>query len=228
MIRFLVFAAIAALSSIPAWADNPPQGSPLTRDVLRLTQNGVEDSVVIAFVNDQSAPIAPEAEDYTLLKTGGASSAILSAIARHDAQFSPKTTRPVTEAEVYRLFGGLLYHRGSVYGVGGGLPEPIKQDLLSDPQARDAITSSSNLKGTALGLIWGGLGTTVGGAIFAGVSQTQGSPSWGPAVGFSAVGLGVVSMIVGSVVDAVSYHDLYKGLYQYNEDLIQQATGGKS
>ena len=227
MFRLLALGAgIVALSAFPAWADNPPLAS-LTQDLIRLTKAGVDEGVVLAFVDSRSEKIAPTDEDFTGLKEAGASPSVLTAVVRHDARWS-SAARPVTEAQVYRLFGGNLYHEGRVYGVGAGLPKEIEQELISDPGAQGSIVSSSNLKGDALGLTWGGLATTVGGVVLAGVSQAQNSPSWGSTVGLSAVGLGVVSMIVGSVVDAVSYHDLYQGLYRYNEDLIHASTGGKS
>jgi hypothetical protein len=214
----LAFGAVLASAS-------PSSLGPDASKVWQLAQAGVEDSVIVTFVQSQTPPLTVSSADLAQLKAAGVSPAVLAALG---APRPPSTVTPVREDQLYRLLYGRLFHQGRAADLSLGLPLAWKQELEADPRALPSIRSYVDGHDTAQVLGWGGFGFLIGGLIYAGVSQAV-APQSEPlsnAIGFSAVGVGILSMISSTFVAGAAYQNLYSGLYTFNQDLEMSGTGG--
>ena len=218
--------------ALPAFTAEAPQTGPgqAAQKIIQLSKAGVEDSVILTYVQTQTVPLAMTNEDFGFLKAAGISPVLLTAIAQHDSQLQRSFAPPLTEAQLYRLFGGVVYHEGLASYVGGGLPNSMKQELESDPQARPYIQSFNGQNGSSQVFAWTGFGLLVGGLVYSGIADAvnPSNTNLNNAIGFSAVGTGVLSLIVGNVMNAIAYKSLYDGLYQYNRDLVNRDLANRT
>lgn len=227
---FWILAGLLICSASFAFAGDAAVPSPGAQKIIQLSQAGIEDSVIVAFVQSQTTPLNLTPEDFGVLKAKGVSPAVMSAIVAHDGRLAAPVaaSRPLTESSLYRLYSGVVYHDGLTYFSGAGLPNSMKQDLESDPYARPFIVSYEAQNGTSQTLLWSGFGLLVGGLLYSGISDAvnPSSAALNNTIGVSSLGVGVLSLLASNIFSAVSYKSLYDGLYQYNRDLINHASGG--
>ncbi len=217
--------------ALPAWSDSLAQKglSPSAQKITQLLAAGVDESVVLTYIRTWSEPPVT-ADDLVMLKAAGVSGTLLQAASSSGARSRYTTGAPVSEAQLYRLFLGTVYHEGGAYEASNGLPNSMKLELESDSQVLPYIRGFSSQNDTARLYNWSGLGLVVGGLLYSGISYSV-SPenaTLNNTIGFSAVGIGVLSSIIGNVLEAGAFQKLYDGLYQYNRDLLDRASGGNS
>jgi hypothetical protein len=233
LLRYLrILTGLLLFSALPVFAiDAQASGpGPAAQKIIQLSKAGVEESVILAYIQTQAQPLDVTTDDFGFMKTAGVSPSVLTAIVNHDSRSgrAAPSAVPLTEAQLYRLYAGTVYHEGLTYNVNGGLPGNLKLELESDLKARPYIQSFVDQNGSSQIFNWSGLGLLVGGILYAGISDatTPSNSSLNNTIGLSSVGAGVLSLIVGSVLNATAYQNLYDGLYRYNRDLIVSASGG--
>jgi hypothetical protein len=230
VLRFpLLSAGLLFLAASVGFAEQVSPGgpSPGAQKIIQLTKSGVDESVILAYIQAQTEPLNVTADDFTSMKSAGVSAAVMTAIVSHDSRWRDTSPRnPPQENQLYRLYFGKVFHEGLSYSASGGLPNSVTQDLESDPLARPDIVSYSgeNLGSRVLG--WGGFGLLLGGFLYAGIADAANPSSsyLNNTIGISAATTGILSLIIGQVLNAAAYQSLYDGLYIYNRDLVK--TGG--
>ncbi len=225
-----ILAGSLLLLAMPVFADSAPgTPSPAAQKIIQLSRAGVEEGVILAYIQTQTSPLDVTPDDFGLMKAAGVSTTVMTAMVNQGrpSNVGSSPREPLTEAQLYRLYSGVVYHDGLATYVGGGLPKTMQQELESDLQARPYIASFNSQNGSSQAVAWSGFGLLIGGLVYSGVANAV-NPSNGSlnnAIGFGTVGVGVLSLITGNVLGAFAYQSLYDGLYHYNRDLVSAAGG---
>jgi len=222
---FRIVMVMAFFSVFSAFAQEAPAAvGPGAQKILQLSKAGVDDSVVVSFIQSSPEPFRLSTSDIVTLRGAGVSQVVVLEAMRRDAALGVGVarTRTVTESDLFRLIYGRLYYHGKVESVAYGLSPDARSLLLSDATAAPDIEVFASLQGTSGVLSWGGLALILGGAIYGGVASAQ--PGTSPAVNsgitLGAIGSGVVMGLIGAITGQSAYQHLYNGLAQYNRDYI--------
>ena len=221
----IAVATVVFFSVFSTFAQEAPGTvGPGAQKILQLSKAGVDESVVVSFIQSSSEPFRLSTSDIVALRGAGVSQGVVLEVMRRDAALGVGVVRAktVTESDLFRLLYGRLYYHGKVEYVGYGLSSDARSTLLSDPTAAPDIEAFTSQQGTSGVLSWGGLGLILGGAIYGGIASAQSynTPGVNSAITLGAIGGGLVMSLVGAITAQSAYQHLYNGLAQYNRDYI--------
>jgi hypothetical protein len=203
--------------------------SPGARELIKMAQAGVGESVLLTYVRTSSTSFALTAQDVLSLKAAGVPQSVISeALSRNTAAPGPGLpgAAGISQDQLFRLHLGFIFYQGRVYSCQNGLTPALQKILLADPAARVDIHSFNNLKATSHVLSWSGLGLVLGGSIYGMVAPNQGwsNANLNGTIAFGAIGAGLISAMISGIMNHSAYISLYDGLAQYNQDLIAQSS----
>jgi len=201
--------------------------SPAAQELLKMARAGVDESVLLTYVRTSQAPFALSADDVLSLKAAGLPQSViaeaLSRNAKSEGQASP-AQEGITQDQLFRIRFGYIFYQGEAYPYRNGLDPSLQAVLKTDPAAQVDIHSFVKLQNASHAFSWGGLGLMLGGAVYGVATTNQG---WSNAdlnggIVFGAIGAGLISAIIGGIVNHAAFISLYDGLDQYNRDLLAE------
>lgn len=226
--------------------------SPAARQLVAMARAGVDESVLLTYVNTSATPFGITAEDVVALSSEGVPQSVIAAALRRDAELrgasgvagagvaaggaaavsggaaaggaaSPFSAgSALTESQLFRMRFGYIFYGGKVYT---GLDPYLAGVLSSDPTARGYLGSYDRQRKAGAILSWSGLGAILGGSVYGVVmgSQSSTNTNLNAGIAIGAVGAGVLSLMIGAFTQSESWRSLYNSMAQYNEDLIAGA-----
>jgi hypothetical protein len=222
----IVIVLLALVAAALAAADDDSLSAP-ARDIVKMAQAGVDESVLIAYAQKSQTPFGLTAKAIATLKAEGVSQEVLAAMQRRDQELANPVSvarGPVTEDQLFRLRFGFIHYGGKLYPVSDGLNPEIKRTLEADPAVQEELSSYARLRATSRATFWGGLALVLGGSAYGMLASDN---DWGNrkvngGIVVGALGTGLVSLIISGIAGDSAYVDLYNGLAQYNHDLLAQ------
>lgn len=226
---FVLLAVVAASVSAQATAGFGALSAP-AQSILKMFQAGVDEPVILTYIQTESQPFALSGSEVENLKALGLSTKVLSAMIAKDAQLHPallSSASAVPEAQLFRLHGQLIAYDNKLFPAQSQLDPAIDAVLKSDAAAYKDILNFKTGEGTSKAMFWGGLALVVGGPVYGAIAEGSGllNDQANASIVAGSLGLGLVSWIVSGLVLHASYLDLYNGLSQYNSDLIHGGIG---
>jgi hypothetical protein len=227
--KTLLVVALLILGIFALAQDSASTGtlSPAAQELLKMARAGVGESVLLTYVRTSPTPFALSADDVLTLKAAGLpQSVIAEALSRNTNSESPASParEGISQDQLFRIRFGYIFYQGEAYPYRNGLNPALQAVLRTDPVAQVDIHSFAKLQSASNVFSWGGLGLMLGGAVYGVATTDQG---WSNAdlnggIVFGAIGAGLISAIIGGIVNHAAFINLYDGLDQYNRDLLAE------
>jgi len=223
------FISIGIMAFAQSATDSEGLSAP-AQNIVKMTKAGIDESVLIAYIQTSQVPFGVSATVRATLASEGLSQAVVAEMSKRDQELAKSissSTASLSEEQLFRLRYGLLQYNGRLYPFRSGLPMEIKRTLEADPAALPDISSFSRLQATSNATLWSGIALILGGSLYGAIVSNNG---WGNdalngGIVAGAVGGGLISFIISGITEHSAYLDLYNGLDRYNRDLIAGNSG---